>query len=436
MVTIFNGKKVKNTISLFDIMYIMIGIPWLFLMLFTSRSLTIAKTVMLILLVIAGMAELIIKKINCNTKQFGFVVFFVLFVLIEIIIGLLCGYSFDMWGSEFPLIQYFIATPIFAYIISTAIRSKRERRECLWTILKYMTLALTVLDLLRILLIMVGVTPWYLEFIPIANINTDELVMRVSNEPSLMFLLPIFIYLLVNPQNDSKKDRLIYMVIVVTGIIYSLMSGRKILELLVALSFFVSFIYKNGRLKIGNLLSSSMIRAYLVILVILVVLYFILEFISNQVGVDNIFSVAMDTLINGLSTDDAGAEKRLGNTDALFALWSESPFWGNGLQSYALNSIASSDTRWSYEVFYVAWLAQTGIIGFILLLTPMIYIARRLRKSGLVLNDHRYYAIMLGFICFMISGASNPMLYLIWPWTIGLIYCVNVTQTQRMVLKN
>ena len=74
-----------------------------------------------------------------------------------------------------------------------------------------------------------------------------------------------------------------------------------------ALSFFVSFIYKDGRLKIGNLLSSSMIRAYLVILVILVVLYFILELISNQVGVDNIFSVAMDILINGLSTDDAGA---------------------------------------------------------------------------------------------------------------------------------
>ena len=84
-------------------------------------------------------------------------------------------------------------------------------------------------------------------------------------------------------------------------------------------------------------------------------------------------------------------------------------------------------------MFYVAWLAQTGIIGCVLLLTPMIYIARRLRKAGVILNDNRYYAIMLGFICFMISGASNPMLYLIWPWTIGLIYCVNVTQRSRIV---
>lgn len=421
-----NDIKAKYILSLFDVMYIIIGLPWLFLMLFTSRSLTAVKTGMLILLVLVCLTEIIFKKINCNAKQFGYVVLFAFFALFEILIGILNGYSFNAWGSEFPLLQYFIATPIFAFIISTAIRAKQKRRECLWTILKYMTLALTVLDLLRIVLVMIGVTPWFLEFIPIANINTDELVMRVSNEPSLMFLLPVFIYVLVNPHNDSKKDRLIYMVIVATGIIYSLMSGRKILELLVALSFLVSFIFNNGRLKFSNLLSSSMIRAYFVIFVILVALYYILELISKQVGVDNIFSVAMDTLINGLSADNDGTEKRLGNTDALLALWSESPFWGNGLQSYARNSIASSDTRWSYEVFYVAWLAQTGIIGCILLFIPIRYIVRKLRRAGLIFKDNRYYAIMIGFICFMISGASNPMLYLIWPWTIALIYCINI----------
>lgn len=413
-------------LSLFDISYCLIGVPWLFLMLFTSRSLTEVKTAMLLLLVVVCILEICFKRISCNPKQFGFVVLFVTFAFFEIVVGLLNGYEFDALGSEFPLIQYYIATPLFVFILSSAIKYKPLRREGLWNILKYMTFALTILDLLRILLMMVGISPWYLEFIPMANINTEELVMRVSNEPSLMFLLPVFIYLLINPQNKSKKDKIIFIIIVVTGVIYSLLSGRKILELLVAFSFLVSFIYKNGKFKIGNLFSSSMVRAYFVILALLVALYFILEVISKQVGVDNIFSVAMDTLINGLSPDDAGAEKRLGNADALLDLWMESPLWGNGLQSYARNSIASAATHWSYEVFYVAWLAQTGIIGLIILLTPMFYIAKRLRNAGLFFNDNRYYAIMLGFVCFMISGASNPMLYLVWPWTIAVIYCITI----------
>lgn len=417
-----HGTINRSVFSFFDFLYFVIGIPWLFLILFTATTLTEVKTAMLLLLVVVCILEICFKRISCNLKQLGFVVLFSSFAILEILIGMLNGYEFDVWGSEFPLIQYYIATPLFVFILSSTIKYKPLRREGLWSILKYMTLVLTVLDLLRILLIMVGVSPWFLEFIPIANVNTGDLIMRVTNETSLFFLLPVFIYVLINPQSESKMDRFIYVVIVVAGVIYSLMSGRKILELLVAFSFLVSFIYKKGKIKIGNLFSASMIKAYIIFLILLVVLYFILEFIGAQVGADNIFSTAMDTLINGLANEDVGIGKRLGNADALLDLWMESPIWGNGLQSYARNSIASTATHWSYEVFYVAWLAQTGIIGCILLLMPMLYIIRRLSKTGVILNDYRYYAILLGFICFMISGATNPMLYLIWPWTLGLSY--------------
>ena len=147
-------------LNLFDISYCLVGVPWLFLMLFTSRSLTEVKTAMLILLVLVCLAEIFLKRINCYSKQFGFVIVFSVFAIIEIIIGQLNGFSFDIWDSDFwvsdfYLIQYFIATPLFAFIISSVIRSKPKRRKCLWIILKYMTLALAVLDLLRILLFMV-----------------------------------------------------------------------------------------------------------------------------------------------------------------------------------------------------------------------------------------------------------------------------------------
>ena len=149
----------------------------------------------------------------------------------------------------------------------------------------------------------------------------------------------------------------------------------------------------------------------------------IFGYISAAVGIDDIGRFAYDTVINGLSSGAGGVTKRMGNIDALMEMFYDSPIWGNGLNSYAANSLACDTSKWSYEVSFIAWLAQTGIIGMMFLAVLAIYITKRLHRFG-KRGDVRYDALMVGFLCFMLASASNPMIYLVWPWTIVAAYCI------------
>lgn len=416
------GRLIKKT-DIFDCLYLFIGLPWLFFMLFTSRMYTEIKTVMLALLAIIAYSELLSNKIRFEKKDVKFVSIFILYIILSLLYGILMGYEYD-FIKDFSLIQYYVITPVCILLFSTIISQNARRVEFLWSTLKYMSLVLSVLDVVRVVLWSTGMDPSFLQFIMMASDNMEtKLTLRVSNEPSLMFLLPIFIYLLINPVTKIRKDRLICFTIVLFGIIYAILSGRKMLEVIIVLAVFLSLVYANCRFSLARIFNGKMITTMLLGLVALLAISVMFSRLSAIMGIDDILGLAYDTITNGLSSEADGVKSRGDNTTNLINLWLESPIWGNGLNSYAENSIASSLTKWSYEVVYVAWLAQTGIIGAYLLAFPIVYILKTLKRKAIVMKDKRFFALAVGFISFVLCGASNPVVYILWPWAVCMTFC-------------
>ncbi|MCM1138663.1 MAG: hypothetical protein NC453_08845 [Muribaculum sp.] len=409
-----------NISSLFNRLYFIVGVPWLCLVIFTSRTLTDVKIILLVILMAFSFVDILVEKIKINIYHLGFVIIFLIYSMFSLLIGLCNNYEFN-FVDDFGIIQYFFFTPICVLLFSTTIGTFELRKQSLWSILLYLTCILTVFDSLKVITNVMGMPLPFLGFIEMASerVQEAELTLRVRNEASLFFLLPIFIFHLFN--TDNKKERSISLITVIFGCIYAALSGRKVLELEILFSFLFSILFRRD-LKIY--FKRNVVKILIGFAILIIVMPFVSSYLSFLVGVDNISDMIYNTIESGLSSGSEGVTKRVQNTNALINLWFNSPLFGNGLIAYAHESTAGFP-KWSYEVFYIAWLAQTGLMGFCLLAYAIIYIMKKLILKGNCSHDRRYYALALGFLCFVIAGASNPLLYFVWPWSIALIYCNN-----------
>lgn len=411
----------RNKINGFDLLYIIVGLPWLFLMVITSRGFTSIKMSLLIILGIIAIFELIGNKKGIPLNWFILTLIMIVYFTISLFIGLLNGYKFNL-GEDNALIQFYFITPILAVVLSTIFYQHEDRIRVLLEALKWFTLITVILDVDKILWYK-GIFPNldFLDLVMIASdvVESNELAVRVSNEAGLIFLLPIYIFLLINGKN-KKYNKFQYSLIAIFGILYALISGRKMLEILIAFSICVSIITLIERDFVKGIPIKRMIARFLVVIAIIILLYYGLNIFAKALGVDSVIAGAWKTIRYGLSSNARGVISRSGNIKALFNMWTSSPIIGHGLNSYAKDSIANTVTYWSYEVFYNAFLAQTGLIGISILFIAIIGILFALYKKFRSTGNDIYLAFAIGFLCFAIGGASNPMLYYIWPWAICL----------------
>lgn len=97
---------------------------------------------------------------------------------------------------------------------------------------------------------------------------------------------------------------------------------------------------------------------------------------------------------------------------------SSKPLLGLGIGGYAQEAIRDRDNRHSYEVQWVALLAQLGFIGILFLILPicfifMLYLQRPLRSI------HLYTATLFG--AWLMAGFTNPFVISL---TSGMIYAL------------
>ena len=408
-----------------DTLYILIGLPWLFLMIMSSRMFSTQKIILVLMLFALTLLEVLFRHIRINKKIFVFVFTFVLYYFVSLAIGIANGYKFSP-GTDYPLIQYYMFTPICVMLFNAAFGNTEDRRKFVWDILKWMTLLLSVFDVITILTYRQGISTPLSLFIMVASDVTDtELALRTSNETSFMFLLPLYLVLLLDGKEKDKKDSVVYAFIEAFGIVYALISGRKMLQLVLLLTAAVIGVWRLLAAKRHGIPLNKLLKRALLIILAIAVFALILSKVTTILNVGNIIQRAYDTLVNGLSSSAFGMTKRVSDAKALTELWLESPLWGNGLNAYASSNIANGATRWSYEVVYNALLAQTGIIGIGLLFLAVIYMVRILWIKFKTTGDSRYFAVLAGFASFIFCGSSNPLVYLIWPWAITLIFGVN-----------
>lgn len=409
-----------NQIRIFDYLYVVIGVPLIFLTIITSRDYTMIKTILLILLSGIAFIEILLKK-RINKKMFLYICAFILYFSASLLIGILLGYQANI-ESVFPLVQYYIVTPIVIFLFYNVCIMHNHRIMFVIRFIIILTFILCLLDFLKVLSVRNMIPKFGLLDLILQSSDVNDkygLVLRMANETSFFFLLPFSIVLLLN-DNMSKSYKYMNYMSIILGVSYCVISGRKALEIIVAVVLIIVVVKKYCSIKNTN----DLVKNILLLIFGIIALYVFLGFISDVLQIENIIDEAINTLVNGLDSKTYGVIKRNDNISALFDMWLTSPIIGHGLNSYANASLASSTALWSYEVYYNALIAQSGIVGLFFVMYPIYYICRHLYLKFKYYQSKFFLAILIAHFSFAISAGTNPMLYLFWPWTISLI-CIH-----------
>ena len=261
---------------------------------------------------------------------------------------------------------------------------------------------------------------------------------------TLIFSVPFLLSALMIWQRDTNMpvSRFWLWVAVGLGLIVTLLSGRRSLWLVVALSpIFTIVFYKLSAVK--YYFFKKMCRSSLLAVLLLFVLFSCLHaaFDIDLLSMVQRFTDAFQFNL------DAGAIVRREQFFALLQGWMDNPLLGAGLGASVENSIRSAQT-WQYELFYILLLFQTGVIGFSIYFVSVMWIywmGFKMIRSGEYLGLCMT-PVLVGTSCFLIASATNPYLGTfcgLWPifFPIALInvwllkrknYCIRISNNNNL----
>jgi hypothetical protein len=132
------------------------------------------------------------------------------------------------------------------------------------------------------------------------------------------------------------------------------------------------------------------------------------------IGPDTVYKVAERRLFSydNFQSDQA----RTSQAETLLKEFHQVPFFGKGLGGYAPDEIRDAELLHSYEVQWVAFLMQLGLVGILILFIPILIIVYSLLKDGFSLVKASFVGI---FGLWLLSGFTNPFLISL---TSGIIY--------------
>jgi len=337
----------------------------------------------------------------------------------SLLLGSSQGYLID-----FELINNYFITPIAAILLANIIDSDEKIRK--------VKLILIIISLLIIIInfvfIVNSIGRFNIEFFAGSAFGsvvvTDETIeFRSTSHPALMFLLPyILVLYFFNEDNSNVENKLISFTLIL-AIVVVLLSGRRALQLVFALTAVLTFLSHACKMKKNYQKYDSIFKYFFALCVAVAMLYYFAYFME----MDDIISSIANTFFSAFSTDNESGAIRLQQSRALLNGFLDSPIFGNGLNAFARTSLRSSENPWSYEMVYLALLFQTGIFGTVIFFTYIYKITLenfRLYNCSSRSNRNFFLAVFSGCISFVIAGSSNPMIYFIWFWAIATI-CFN-----------
>lgn len=94
----------------------------------------------------------------------------------------------------------------------------------------------------------------------------------------------------------------------------------------------------------------------------------------------------------------------------------QQPLMGKGMGTYSHRNVRDADLKYSYEVQWVAFLMQFGVIGVALMLIPICWMAGQFIVPPITIVNLSFMAL---FLLWILSGFTNPFLISL---TSGIVY--------------
>jgi len=191
-----------------------------------------------------------------------------------------------------------------------------------------------------------------------------------------------------------------------------LISGRRALYLVTMTSPFLTLLFLSFQPMTERRSSKKALVRVTASAVLLVVI--------SLVSLNAIFGVTLSGLADrfsvgfnfGPTSEDAGTTERRIQYHALVAGWTANPILGAGHGAPAFGSIRSDQRPWLYELYYLALLYQTGLVGFTAYAAGIFWIywmgVRVIRAGGRL--SALMVACLVGMSSILIANTTNPYL--------------------------
>jgi hypothetical protein len=370
-----------------------------------------------VLLYIMLCSVVIHYKINLHID----IIFWTLFLSIISLFFVLKGFVAGGPGA-LKEAQVYVLWPII-YIVIIAGAANLRTLRWLERVMIFATITISLWGL-NLILSGLGLIPefGFMQYLNSVTFSTEDEVGIGLNEGfsgvlipsinSLIFLLPYTIAALscFKPTDKrNKPDRFFMWIALVLGISLALLCGRRALWVVIALTAIFIIIL--------NYFQSKTNKEKYMILTIKRGIFIILIFIGTFIYFQQVTEINLAGLIEHLSEGfnfgayaDQSSSLRRDQFIALIAGWEDSPLLGAGLGTYAPGCIRSITRPWSYELYYIALLYQTGIIGLMVYGAGIFWIffmGLKIIKEGGVLGQ-LMTSSLVGLMAILISSATNP----------------------------
>jgi hypothetical protein len=234
--------------------------------------------------------------------------------------------------------------------------------------------------------------------------NDEYLKIILPNITSIIFFLPFFICALLFAKSSRDKFHAIPVVLLLIAV--GAMSGRRGLILSTVLGPAIAFVITHKHSRESQTKAINWQRGLLTLIVVIIIsfcVYLSVAFVGKDYYIHQIISIF----------DFTENESNLVRVDQLHSLMrgiADSPIFGSGAGAVA-DYIRSYDMPWLYELTYVSFIFQYGILGFVIYAAGIVYLCRRLiiliQEKGR--SSFEFY-FLSGFIGFLLANATNPYL--------------------------
>ncbi len=248
-----------------------------------------------------------------------------------------------------------------------------------------------------------------------AGFYDGHVALRFPGLNSLPFLVPFLMAAVVcwwsqpHVKVLSKLWPSMALLLVLPVVIFS---GRRALQLVTILAPLLIMIFGSFQPRKERLFLRGALRRVTVSLILLVALSVPLlrpVYAITFEGLTERFSAGFDFSISNMSDS---SEARREQYSALTRGWTESPLIGACFGASAHDSIRSETMPWAYELYYLALLFQTGILGFAAYAAGILWIywsgIRIIRLGGG--GSQFMVPILVGMTGLLIANGTNPYL--------------------------
>ncbi|PEX88715.1 O-antigen ligase family protein [Bacillus cereus] len=333
-------------------------------------------------------------------------VLFILFVNVVSGFFILLG-AFRGEPGAFRVTTVYLLWPIVFLILFSSLVHK----EIIIKLFKVFIYALMAISLYSFMYIghALGVVPdaLYIEFDLGQNIGFYDGFMEYAlySISSLIFLIPFCIaglFVWDAPfYKELKISKKSLFIVTGLGVISAILSGRRALWLVIALSVFIVFLL---HLIIEKKNQGRFIKKVVWgVVLFLVIVLCAFPILSKEIDLNFL------SLLNQFNFD-AGPERN-SQLEALMNGWLNHPLFGNGHGAVA-TVIRSEEMPWAYELQYADVLFKTGIVGFavyslsgIWVILKLISLAKKYPRAKMIIIP-----ILTALIAFLIANATNPYL--------------------------